>query len=158
MAGIPQRLSDQWSHLLAGAPQLLDDRHLHLMKTTIVVLFSGLSLCCYAQEQPTRAHEAIDLVQSGKDLVWHSGKGGYYTLHVTQRQSDSIQGVWLSTEAPDGTETKITAKTGTVAEGPDRQCVRISLYDVTTQNSKAGLVTQTSRSQEASMVLRIPGK
>lgn len=128
------------------------------MKIRLIVLLSGLLLCGCSHKQGTSANQAIDLVQAGKDLVWQSGVGGLVTLHVAQRLGDSIHGIQLLTKAPDGTETAIMAQTGTVADGPDRYCVRVSFYDAKTKITKAGVVTQEWTNQEVQTVLRIPGQ
>jgi hypothetical protein len=128
------------------------------MKTTNVVLLFGLLLCGCSQKQAASANQAIKLVQVGKDSAWHSGAGGIITLHVAQRQGDSIHGIQLLTKAADGTETSVLAETGTVAEGPDQHCVRVSLYDAKTKITKAGVVTQEWTNQEVQTVLRIPGQ
>jgi hypothetical protein len=99
------------------------------MKTTFTILLSGLLLCGCSKKP------AIALIQSGTDVSLKLGTGSC-VLHVAKRDGSSIQGISLVTKEPDGKETTITADTGTISEGSDRNTVTISLGSGKIQSPK----------------------
>jgi hypothetical protein len=107
------------------------------MKTTLIVLFSGLLLCGCSQKQASSTGSAIDLVEAGRDSTWNNGG----VLHVASRNGSSLQGIRYVQKGVDGTETTVTADTGTISSGSfqnsaDNNCVKITLYKAHSQSAK----------------------
>jgi hypothetical protein len=107
------------------------------MKTTLIVLCSGLLLSGCSQKQATSTRPAIDLVEAGQDSTWDNGA----VLHVVKRDGRSLQGVRFVQKGLDGIETTVTADTGTISSGSiqnpaDSNCVTITLYKGQSQSAK----------------------
>jgi hypothetical protein len=101
------------------------------MKTTSIIVLSGLLLCGCSQKQASSAGPAIDRVQAG-DTSWPDGPYVYH-LHVTKRDGTSLYGVSITATLPTG-QTQITSgDTATLSALPDikdHKAVLIMFHDV----------------------------
>ena len=112
------------------------------MKNTLIVLLSGLLLCGCSQKQVSSAGSAIDLVQAGKDITAFSGS----VIRITKRDGTSLKGIQIISTGADGQKTTITADTGTLTQGSvenaaDNSCVRFTLHNAKSQNTKGQMMT-----------------
>jgi hypothetical protein len=77
------------------------------MKTTSIIVLSGLLLCGCSQKQGS----AIDRIQAGKDTAF----GDSVVLHVAKRDGTSLEGVSISAKLPSGQTQTLTADTATLS-------------------------------------------
>jgi hypothetical protein len=111
------------------------------MKTTSIVVLLGLLLCGCSQKQASSpgpekqassAGSAIDRVQAG-DTSWPSWPGGpnVYTLHITKRDGNSLDGISISRQLPSGKTQTISADTATLSadpKAPDNKSVMVTFH------------------------------
>jgi hypothetical protein len=114
------------------------------MKNTFIKLLSGLLLCGCAHQQAAAAGSAADLVQAGKDLVRPDGS----VIHVTKRVGSSIEGIQISKK-----DITITAETGTVQQGHDKNTVRLILNHTKIEVKHRYAATTTMTDEKMSIVL-----
>ena len=112
------------------------------MKTTLIVLLSGLLFCgcskkqatpaspAFDQKQATQSTQAIDLVKSDSNVGWSDG----YNLTVTKRDGDSIEGLSVLQHLPNGEAVamqaaKATVMPGSIENSNDESCVTIKLFN-----------------------------
>jgi hypothetical protein len=103
------------------------------MKTTSIIVLSGLLLCGCSQRQASSSGPAIDRVQAG-DTSWPSWAGGpkVYSLHITKRDGNSLVGVSISMKLPSGKMQTISADTATlsiVPNAPDNKSVMVTFHN-----------------------------
>jgi len=114
------------------------------MKTTSIIVLSGLLLCGCSQKQASShkpessqepassASPAIDRIQAG-DTSWPSWPGGpnVYTLHITKRDGNSLVGVSISRQLPNGKTQTISADSATLSadsKAPDNKSVMVIFH------------------------------
>jgi hypothetical protein len=98
------------------------------MKTTSIIILSGLLLCGCSHKQASSG-PAIDRVQAG-DTSWPDGPT-VYTLHVTKRDGTSLEGVTISAKLPTGQTQTVSADTATLSAVPnaaDDKSVMVTLH------------------------------
>jgi hypothetical protein len=113
-----------------GAAQLLSLGCHAFMKTTSIIVLSGLLLCGCSQKQPSSAGSAIDRVQAG-DTSWPDGPN-VYSLHITKRDGNSLVGISISMKLPSGKTQTISADTATlslVPNAPDDKSVMVTFHN-----------------------------
>jgi hypothetical protein len=107
------------------------------MKNTFTLLLTGLFLCGCSQK-----HQALDLIQPGKDTIWSSGA----VLHITRRDGYSLQGVRFTAQSVKGETNVITADTATLSPVPsatDGKSVMITFHNASSQTtSQTGTETK----------------
>ena len=87
------------------------------MKRTFITCLTVLLLCSCSRPRTAYVDETVDIV-AGKDIVLPGGQ----VLSVKKRVGNSLEGIRIAQNEPDGGERIITADTGTVTQGP-RQTV-----------------------------------
>jgi hypothetical protein len=114
------------------------------MKTTSIIILSGLLLCGCSQKQASSAGPAIDRVKVG-DTSWSDGGATVYTLHVTKRDGTSLEGVAISAKLPTGQTQTVSADTAMLSAVPnaaDDKSVMVTLHkakiQVDSQSSDLG--------------------
>ena len=104
------------------------------LKTTSIIVLSGLLLCGCSQKQASSAGPAIDRVQAG-DTSWPDGPYVYH-LHVTKREGTSLFGVSISVQLPTGQTQVTSGDTATLSAVPnasDDKSLLIMFHDVKIQ-------------------------
>jgi len=120
------------------------------MKTTSIIILSGLLLCGCSQKQASSARPAIDLVQAGKDTSWHS-EGNDYVVHVTKRDGTSLEGVTVTITFPSGKTQTLSSDAATLSPGSfksasDSTSVIMDMKNVTIEaNGKPGGTIQETK-------------
>lgn len=82
------------------------------MKNLLLILPFVLAFCGCAEKS------ADSLIQPGTEAHLQLG-GRNCTLHIDKRDGTAIQGIRLAIQEPDGKETIIVARTGTVTDASD---------------------------------------
>jgi hypothetical protein len=118
------------------------------MKNTFIILLSGLLICGCSKKQAPSVSSAIDLIQAGKDIVRPDGT----IIHVTKRVGASIEGIQISKSSSPTTKLTITADTGTLEQGFDRNTVRLIIYHAKIE-SKSEAGTSEMFDEKMSIVL-----
>jgi hypothetical protein len=123
------------------------------MKTTLLLLLSGLFLGGCAQKQASSASSAIELVQAGEKTVWQDGT----VLQVTKCEGASLQGIQIARTSPDGHKITLTADNGTISSGSidnpaDANAVKLTLHDAHIETLGPD-GKQTMKAEEATFVL-----
>jgi len=96
------------------------------MKTTYIILLSGLLFCACSQKQAASASRAVELVKAGRFAKWRDGSVSFAAKHDGSSLGD-IQ-IWQA--ASDGLDTYLRAESGTVSPGPVDNSVKITLHHV----------------------------
>ena len=85
------------------------------MRSAFGFLLSALLLGGCSPKHTVYLDQSVDIV-AGEDIVWND-----HVVSVKKRDGSSIEGIRIVGRKPDGTETIITADTGTVTQGPKQR-------------------------------------
>ncbi len=96
----------------------------HMMKATLLLIFLCLYVVGCSREGGAASGSLFEQLEAGKDLSF-----GCYVLHVNKCTGNSVQGIQMVRRYRGGQTETVTAKSGTLSEGPDPLSIRFMLQD-----------------------------
>jgi hypothetical protein len=103
------------------------------MKIALLIMCAGLALCGCSEKHDAAKAPAIEAIVAGQDSTWADG----LVLHVAKKNGDALEGILIVRTAPNGQKTTIVAEKGTISKGPDRNSVKLALYEAQSQTGNA---------------------
>jgi hypothetical protein len=104
------------------------------MKTTFIIVLSGLLLCGCSQKQASSTVSATDSIRTGTDITFN---GGSFILYVTKRDSNSLAGIRCVSNPGMKSESHFTADTGEIVpSGANSHWVVLAMHN--TKDEKTG--------------------
>ena len=107
------------------------------MRGIFIILLTALLFSGCSPKHTAHVDQTVDIV-AGKDLVFPG-----YVLSVKKRDGTSLEGIRVVQSGPDGTETLITADTGTVTQSP-KQSVEPKPADARTKDKLRVIAVRNS--------------